>query len=71
LEEPGKKRAEIAKLKCADMKNNDLIKCMANGFLDDPELMMETTAALSQWHTILWPFQYLPQIAHASTIGST
>ena len=52
-------------------KNRDLIKSMTSFFLEDPELMMATTAALSQWHTNLWPFQYLPHIVDANAMGSS
>ena len=53
------------------MKNKQRNRTIASGSLLVPELMIVTTATLSQWHKIDLPFHACPHIAGARTIGSS
>ena len=71
LEEPGRWAAIMSKLLRAEMKNKQRNRAVASGSLLVPELMIVTTASLSQWHKTPLPFHACPHIAAAWNIGSS
>jgi len=61
----------MSRLLRAAIKIKQRNRAIASGSLLVPELMIATTASLSQWHKIDLPLHVCPHIAAAKTIGSS
>ena len=52
-------------------KNKQRIRCIATASLEEPDRMIATTAALSHRQRTVLPFHKCPQMAQATTTGSS